>query len=193
MGRTTFVGHPLHPQLILGPAGLFPFSFVMDLMHLTTGKQSYADAAYYSLVGGYTSGWAAAAAGFADYLEIPPQTPAKQVANLHGMLNVGMMGLYTINLMLRRRRGPGLLTAALSAVGSATLWLSAWYGGDLVYHHGVRVKGVSPIEKTPESKWPGDEKISERLAHLSEYAPAAGPALESATVRAGAEWGGEGI
>ena len=33
MPRTTLFGHPLHPQLVVYPAGLLPFSFVLDLLH----------------------------------------------------------------------------------------------------------------------------------------------------------------
>ena len=63
MPLTTFAGHPLHPQLITMPAGLLPFSLVLDLLHLKTGRRSYADAAYYTMIGGLAGGVAAGAAG----------------------------------------------------------------------------------------------------------------------------------
>jgi uncharacterized membrane protein len=66
MKQLTLAGHPLHPQIISIPLGLFPFSAAMDVMYLATGKQSYADAAYYSLVGAYAGGLAAAAPGLPD-------------------------------------------------------------------------------------------------------------------------------
>ncbi len=37
MAQATFIGHPLHPQLIVIPAGLLPFSLVLDLAHAKTG------------------------------------------------------------------------------------------------------------------------------------------------------------
>ena len=52
MPRTTFAGHALHPQLVLLPGGLLPFSAVLDAMSLATGKREYSDAAYYTLAGG---------------------------------------------------------------------------------------------------------------------------------------------
>jgi uncharacterized membrane protein len=40
MAQTTLAGQPLHPQLIRFAVGLLPYSFVMDLLHLATGKKS---------------------------------------------------------------------------------------------------------------------------------------------------------
>jgi uncharacterized membrane protein len=65
--RTTFAGHPLHPQMIVAPADLLPFSLILDLLYLQTRNRSYADAAYYALIGGLLGGVAAGTAGAADY------------------------------------------------------------------------------------------------------------------------------
>jgi uncharacterized membrane protein len=134
MPKTTFAGHPLHPQLISFPLGLFPFSLAMDLLHLATGKEAYADTAYHSMVGGMVGGLAAGAAGAADYFTIPPDSESRKVANVHGGLNLGIMGLYGLNLLLRgREKKPGAVPVLLSLLGTAGLVASAWYGGELVY------------------------------------------------------------
>jgi uncharacterized membrane protein len=160
MAQTTLAGHPLHPQLIGFPVGLLPYSFVMDLMHLATGKKSYADAAYYTMVGGCVGGLAAGAAGAADYLTIPRNTESKKVGTLHGGLNLGVMALYGLNLLLRRgRSSPGPLPVLLSLLGTAGLVVSQWYGGELVYKLGMRVKPAMEGEQGPEWKPPGDERI----------------------------------
>ena len=177
MGKTTLAGHPLHPQLIVAPAALLPFSAVLDAIHSATGEESYADAAYYSMVGGYSVGLAAAAAGAADYLTIPSGTETKKVANLHGALNLGLLGLYSVNLLMRRtRRAPGKLPKILSLIGTAGLLVSAWYGGELAYTHGVRVKGVSPTAGAPETKLPGDEAVAQAFEEAGRsLAPSEGP------------------
>lgn len=54
MPQVTLMGHPLHPQLIVLPAGLLPFSLLLDAMHAATRDQSYADAAYYTMMGGFS-------------------------------------------------------------------------------------------------------------------------------------------
>src|SRR5574339_76744 len=77
--QVTFMGHPLHPQLIVMPAGLLPFSLVLDALHVATRDQSYADAAYYTMMGGFVGGIAAGAAGAADYGTIPSDSKAKAI------------------------------------------------------------------------------------------------------------------
>jgi uncharacterized membrane protein len=168
MPLTTFAGHPLHPQLVEFPLGLLPFSFAMDLMHLTTGDQSYADAAYYSMAGGMLGGLAAGATGFADYLTIPDNTHSKKTANVHATLNLGIMGMYGLNLFLRKgRRSPGVVPTLLSALGTLGLVASAWYGGELVYELGMRVKPLMEgEEKTPELKLPGDNRLEQAFKSL---------------------------
>jgi uncharacterized membrane protein len=161
MPVTTFAGHPLHPQLVEFPLGLLPFSFVMDVMHTITGKESYADAAYYTVVGGYLGGMAAGTAGAVDYLDIPAKSQSKKTANVHAGLNLSIMGLYSLNLLLRRGRQPptGPLPMFLSMLGSLGLIASAWYGGKLVYELGMRVKPLMEGEKEMELKLPGDRKL----------------------------------
>jgi uncharacterized membrane protein len=165
MPQTTLGGHPLHPQMIVMPAGLLPFSFVLDVLHASTGRQSFADAAYYTMMGGFTGGLAAGLAGAADYGTIPEDSPAKKIGTVHGMMNVGLLALTGLNLWMRRgRRRPGLLPVLLSAVGNAGLFVSAWYGGHLVYHHGMRVRGTALSGSPEELKLPGDERMEHMLS-----------------------------
>ncbi|WP_447978025.1 DUF2231 domain-containing protein [Candidatus Nitrospira bockiana] len=167
MPRITFTGHPLHPQMIVMPAGLLPFSLLMDVMHLATRDRSYADAAYYAMMGGLVGGLAAGAAGAADFMTIPEDSETKKIGRLHGILNVALLSLTAVNLLLRRnRRAPGGLPIVLSLVGNAGLFVSAWYGGHLVYEHGMRVKAAGGPTDVPEIKPPGDEKLEQMLLGL---------------------------
>lgn len=177
MPKTTFAGHPLHPQLIVLPAGLLPFSFILDLMHLVTRKPGYAEAAYYTMMGGSVGAMAAAGAGAADYFAIPPNTETKRHANLHAGLNVGLLTLYSVNMLLRRGKNPpaGPLPVLLSLLGTIGLIVSAWYGGHLVYEEGMRVRGVSPVADAPEVKLPQDERIEQAFNRLGNVVPQQGP------------------
>ncbi len=177
MKQLTLAGHPLHPQVIASPVALFPFSAVMDLMHLSTGKQSYADAAYYSLLGAYAGGIVSAITGAADYLTISPGGPMKQTANTHALLNVGMMAVQSVNLAARRRRNSGLFPAILSLIGTAGVIISQWYGGELVYKHGMRVEPATS-KPQPQATLPGDQRLAHGLSRLSELMPAGGPGSE---------------
>ncbi len=168
MPLTTFAGHPLHPQLVELPLGMLPFSFAMDVAYGLTGEESFADAAYYSMVGGVATSLTAAAAGFSDYLSIPPDTHSKKTANVHALLNLGIMGLYGINLFLRkgRKTRTGVLPTFLSMIGTLGLITSSWYGGELVYELGMRVKPLMEGDTGPEAKLPGDEKIERSFREL---------------------------
>jgi uncharacterized membrane protein len=183
MPKTTFAGHALHPQLIVLPAGLLPFSCALDAMHLATGDKSYADAAYYTLVGGLVGGLAAGAAGAADYLTIPAESRTKRTANLHATLNIAALGLTGVNILLRskQRKRVGGLPALLSLVTTAGVLVSSWYGGKLSYEQGMRVQGVSEVEPVPELKLPGDKNIKQAFERLEELvAPQGGPTTRDA-------------
>lgn len=179
MAKLTLLGHPLHPQLIVYPAGLLPFSLIMDVMHLVTGKKAYAEAAYYTMIGGSVTAVAAAGAGIADYFTIPPQTRTKRTANMHASLNSVLLTLYTGNLLLRRgkEKPTGFLPVLLSAIGTVGLIISAWYGGDMVYEQGMRVRGADPSALTPEIKPPGDDAAAQAFVKLEQAAPESGPGV----------------
>ena len=43
MPKSTVAGHPLHPMLIVAPAALLPFGFILDAMHRATDNDDYAN------------------------------------------------------------------------------------------------------------------------------------------------------
>ena len=164
MPRLTFAGHPVHPQLVGVPLGLLPMSLALDVAYLTTRKRSYAQASYYTMLGGYIGALTAAMAGLGDYFEIP-DGETKRIANVHLTLNVGIVGLASLNLL--RRHGKTRLDGvdvAIAAIGNTALLVSGWYGGQLVYRQGLRVSGRSEIANSTEWRLPGDEKIEQALA-----------------------------
>jgi uncharacterized membrane protein len=159
------MGHPLHPQLIVMPAALLPFSLLLDALHAVTRDQSYADAAYYTMMGGFVGGIGAGLAGAADYETIPSDSKAKPIGRLHGAMNVGLLALTGLNLAMRRkRRSAGTLAMTLSFIMTAGLAASAWYGGHLVYHHGMRVRGTDLAGSPEDARLPGDERVADVLA-----------------------------
>jgi uncharacterized membrane protein len=148
---------------------LLPFSLAMDVAHLVTGRRRYADTAYHAMLGGVAGGLAAGAAGAADYFTIPANTQSSKTATVHGALNLGIMGLYGLNLLLRREeRSPGPVPVLLSILGTAGLIASSWYGGKLVYELGMRVKPLMEGEPAPEWKLPGDRQIEHALQTVEE-------------------------
>jgi uncharacterized membrane protein len=177
MPKTTFAGHPLHPQLVGLPIGLLPFSFVMDTAYAVTGEKTYAKAAHYAMVGATVSALAAGTAGLLDYLAIDSGTEEKRLGNTHGLLNMGVLLLTGYALAKRRRGIPSSRFASvlLGLAANAGLLVSQWYGGHLVYEQGMRVKKGGELEGVREYKPAWDEKLEQGLHDLARKVPAAGP------------------
>lgn len=179
MPKSTLAGHPLHPMVIVVPAALIPFGFVLDAMYRSTGKESYSNAAYYSLVGGLAGGVAAGITGAMDYLTIEPETDIKRTANVHASLNGAALVLTAVNVLSRRNQpdhqGGSLALSALSALGVA---VSGWFGARMVYEQGMRVEGVSPVAYAPEIKPPLDDSIHDAMMAQEKFAPSSGPVLQ---------------
>jgi uncharacterized membrane protein len=176
--KSTFAGHPLHPMLIVAPAALIPFGFILDAMHRSTQKDSYSNAAYYSLTGGLVGGFAAATAGVMDYLTIQRETDVKRTANMHALLNGGALALTAANVLMRKNEpahtGGSLALSAIAAVG---VLVSGWFGGRMVYEQGMRVKGVSPVEHAPEMVLPGSDRTERAMLAMEQVVPQAGPQI----------------
>ena len=48
-------------------------------------------------------------------------------------------------------------------MGALGVLLSGWYGGQLVFEHGMRVKGRDILASVPEARLPGDAAIAHAL------------------------------
>jgi len=179
MPKSTLAGHPLHPMLIVAPAALIPFGFILDAMARTTDNDDYANAAYYSLTGGLIGGIAAGVAGAMDYMTIESETDVKRTANVHAMLNGGALALTAANVAMRRggykHEGSGA-TLAMGALAALGVLVSGWFGGKMVYEQGMRVQGVSPVQDEPEARMlPADERIEHAMHRVERYVPSVGP------------------
>jgi uncharacterized membrane protein len=181
MPKLTLAGHPLHPMLVVAPAALIPFGFILDAMARSTDNDDYANAAFYSLTGGLVGGLAAGVAGAMDYLDIESRTEVKRTANVHAMLNGGALALTAANVAMRRseyKHGGTGATLAMGAIAALGVLVSGWFGGKMVYEQGMRVKGVSPIGQAPDVKMlPSDERIEHAMHSVERHMPSAGPAM----------------
>ncbi|HUF52664.1 MAG TPA: DUF2231 domain-containing protein [Dehalococcoidia bacterium] len=170
MPKTTFAGHALHPQFVAGPLSLFPMALFFDFLHAVTRDDAHARAAFTTLAAGYANALAAAASGLGDYVEIK-DADAKQTATTHLLLNIGVMALTGASLWRRMRSRSDGLAVALNAAGNGLMMISAWYGGELVYRHGVRVSGREEMAEASEVKVPGDAASAGVLENIGRLAP----------------------
>ena len=140
--RIKFLGHPIHPMLIVFPLGLFSIAVLSDVIYLATSNQDFALVAYWNITLGIILGLLAAVFGLIDWLAIPKGTRAKDVGLWHGIGNVVIVGLMIVSWLLRMSNpvyGSDTLPFLVALLGVAMALVTAWLGGEMVYRHGVAV------------------------------------------------------
>jgi uncharacterized membrane protein len=140
-GKINFLGHPVHPMLIVFPLGLLPTAVACDLIYLARSNPNWAHISYWLIAGGVISGLVAAIFGFADWLALDSGTRAKRLGVWHLIANVTLVVLFAISWWLRRPApdGPSTVAIALGIVGLLFGLLGGWLGGELVYRLSVGV------------------------------------------------------
>jgi nitrite reductase/ring-hydroxylating ferredoxin subunit/uncharacterized membrane protein len=140
-----WLGHPLHPALVLLPLGSWMSATVLDLL---PGRRR--DAAR-TLVGvGVASALPAATAGWADWSDLHPQQ--QRIGLVHAAANGVGIALQFASWRARRHgrqaRGAALSLAALTVSGSA-----AYLGGHLAYRQGAMVNHAEEAPHILPGQW----------------------------------------
>src|SRR5678815_2411826 len=107
--RATVAEHPIHPMLIPFPIALWIFSLASDLIFLFGfGGPGWKDVALYTMIGGIIGGLAAAIPGYVDYRALTDPVTVR-LAQMHMVINVGLVLLFTVNAGLRIMYGLSLI------------------------------------------------------------------------------------
>jgi uncharacterized membrane protein len=133
--RAKFLGHPIHPMLIVLPLGLFISAVVFDALHLWLGSPALTTVSYWNIAGGIVGGLLAAVFGLIDWLAIPSGTRAKRIGLLHGASNVVVVGIFAAVWWMRSASpetapGTAIFMMEVAALGLGSL--AGWLGGELV-------------------------------------------------------------
>src|SRR5262249_26713881 len=99
---TRFLGHTIHPMLIVFPLGLLAAAILFDVAYLSSHHIVFAHVAYWNIAGGIIGGLAAAMFGLADWIGIPSGTRAKSIGAWHALMNVLVLVLFAGSWVLRR-------------------------------------------------------------------------------------------
>ena len=141
----TWLGHPVHPLLILLPMGSWTSAVLIDWLG---GKD--AEKAADLLVGtGLASAVPTIATGYADWADTEPgNDPVRRIGIIHAAFNATAVGLFGASLAARASgsRGRGKLLALL---GLGTVGVGGYLGGHLTYAEGVGV-AMTTFEDYPE-------------------------------------------
>jgi len=140
----TWLGHALHPALILGPAGSWLTAAVLDLVGDEDGART-------AIGFGILASLPAAASGLVDWGYTEGRS--RRLGLAHAGLNSAALGLYTLSWLARRNghRGLGVL---LSTKGLLMMTASAYLGGEISYALG---QGVNRNAWSPDVGDTSDE------------------------------------
>lgn len=139
--KAKFLGHGIHPIMIVFPLGLLATSVIFDAIYLIWGNPMMATVAYWMILSGIIGGFVAALFGWIDWFAIPSGTRAKSVGLMHGLANVTVLLLFIGSWLLRRDapERPEMLASILSFAGAGLSMVGGWLGGELVERLGVAV------------------------------------------------------
>ena len=169
--RVKFLGHPVHPMLIVFPLGLLATAVIFDILYLIFNNALFPTASYYMIAAGAIGGLLAAIFGFLDWSGLPSNSRAKKIGLWHGLGNFVIVLLFIGSWLLRRNNVdfvPDTLAMILSFAGAILALFTAWIGGELVYRLGVavdqgaNVNAPSSLTNQPASA-PGAKQ--QRTAH----------------------------
>lgn len=141
VSSANFMGHPIHPMLVLFPVAFFVGTFLCDIAFWYSGSALWATASLWVLGAALVTAALAAIAGLIDFLG------DAQIRNLadawhHAIGNVVAVLISLLSFYWRYRHGVGGIIPsglAMSLVVVCILLFTGWKGGELVFRHRVAV------------------------------------------------------
>jgi uncharacterized membrane protein len=139
-------GHPLHAILSDFPLVLLLAWVALDGGALLVGSAWLWEVGHWALVAGVIAAGLAAVAGLLDYLGLPESKPeAMPTATVHLLVMGTVILLAAVALLFRAPRAPSGGAAFAFHLGvlvlvATGLGVGGWFGGHLVFHHGVGVE-----------------------------------------------------
>ncbi|WP_210508872.1 Rieske 2Fe-2S domain-containing protein [Naasia sp. SYSU D00057] len=138
----TWLGHALHPALVVVPIGSWAGALYLDLR----GRQTDRTGARRLVGMGAAAALPAIAAGVSDWSDT--LGAERRVGFVHALVNNTSLLLFTLS-WVARRRGNQAAGVGAAVLGAGFLGLGAWLGGHLSYARGVGVD-TTAFEVLPE-------------------------------------------
>jgi nitrite reductase/ring-hydroxylating ferredoxin subunit/uncharacterized membrane protein len=150
----SWLGHSLHAVLVDVVIGASTAAVFLDILRMFFGVDGLADATAWVVVLAWLSGIGSIVTGLTDFKDTNSDTPARDLAMLHGVLNFVGTGGFAFSMM---QRGNGEHDAAFWSLlaGYALISVGGYIGGHIVYKHGYAVnhnahaRGKRASEFTP--------------------------------------------
>ena len=141
----TWLGHPLHPMIVVVPTGAWVVSEMLDWVGAATNDEGFDRAAGITAAVGMAGAVVAVASGANDWRHT--QGKPSRLGLIHGLANIAGLGAMGLSLLMRVQGARGA-ARALATVGVAITAGAAYVGGELVYGERVGVSHVS-ADKLP--------------------------------------------
>jgi len=161
-----WLGHPLHPVLTDIPVGAWTAAIALDALEELGGGENCGKAADVAIGVGLVGALASAVTGITDWSETDDR--ARSIGLVHGILNVVATTLYTGSLLMRKKKSSRSSGVALSMLGYATAFASAYLGGHLVFAEQIGVDHTATADQKKPAKFTRAMKTEE----LKENTPA---------------------
>lgn len=135
-------GHPAHAVLSDFPLAFLSVSLFWDVVAVWRGEAVWWAISFWNIALGLAFAALAALAGFFDYAAIKQNDPAQKTATTHLLLMSSALMPFVASLLVRGHPAAVggsrlILVLLLDAAGALLLAVGGWYGGHLVFHHGV--------------------------------------------------------
>lgn len=146
------LGHPLHPIVLHLPLGLFSASLPLDVLAIGLGTPSLWMVSFWTIVFGLIMAVPTAVTGWLDFRAYVRGEMPERIAIIHLTVMLSAVGVFAVSLICRRGPSwtdtfPVSLVTAVDAIGVLLIALGGWFGGELVYGHGIGVRNNT--EDTP--------------------------------------------
>jgi uncharacterized membrane protein len=147
--KASFAGGPIHPMFVHYPIALWTTSVITDLIFYFCRNTSLILISKFLIAAGIVGAILAAIPGLIDWTGIT-DTAVKKTGNLHLILNVSALILFSASLYLRMKNYGAPLVGfhlkvpfVISVAGWLDMAIAASFGGKLVYEHRMGVKEAS--------------------------------------------------
>ena len=145
-------GHPAHPPLTDATIGMFVLASGLAVLgKLEVAPDKLGPATWLALVGGLVVAGPTTLTGFADWLTIEWGSPRWRTASIHLSAMVTAVSLFAVATWLQwpGYRDNSVTTGGLAfaLAGFVALTAGGWFGGAIVFVHGMRVERPTPDEE----------------------------------------------
>jgi nitrite reductase/ring-hydroxylating ferredoxin subunit/uncharacterized membrane protein len=133
-----WLGHSLHAVLVDVVVGAATAALLLDVLRVVFGVEGLETATTWIVGLAWVSGVGSIMTGLTDFKDTSPDSASRDVAGLHGVINIVGTGGFAFSTIVRLNGGHdagfwGLL------IGYAILSVGAYIGGHVVYKYGYAI------------------------------------------------------